>query len=60
MSDWRPQVLKKIEALIKDDLELAEILFYLGHQDDACKGYQNSGVWKMLRDNLSSDRVRKL
>lgn len=57
-SEWRIPILRKIENLIEDDEELAKIIFYLGQQDEACGGCQNSGVWKMLRDLIeTSDRA---
>lgn len=54
----RLEIIQRIEQLITDDNELGEILFYLGQQEDAHNGYQNSGIWNMLRSNLHSDRVK--
>lgn len=58
--EWRSRILQKIEVLIKDKTELAEIVFYLAQQDDASHGYKNSAIWKMLKDFINSDEVSML
>uniref|UniRef100_A0A914VTU2 J domain-containing protein n=1 Tax=Plectus sambesii TaxID=2011161 RepID=A0A914VTU2_9BILA len=55
--EFRAQVVKKLDSAITDKTQLTEILFYLGHQDEANRGYKNSAAWKTLRDLLESNEA---
>ncbi|XP_055344296.1 uncharacterized protein LOC129592310 [Paramacrobiotus metropolitanus] len=53
--EWRSQVNRKLQTIITDPNEYAEVASFLAAEEDRMHGYKNSGKWNMLHDVVGSD-----
>ena len=57
--EWKDEIRRKLAEVFKEDSEtLAGLLFYLDDEDpDLEDGTAIASVWKILKDNLHSDKL---